>query len=286
MGEMRAPGSTPRVSVCIPAYRGAAHLKASIESVLGQTCGDFELVIVDDHSPDDTFAIASSYRDPRVRCLRNERNLGAEGNWNRVLEEATGHYVKLLPQDDVLEPSCLQRQVDVLDADVREEIALVFCARTIIDGTGRKVLVRRPFGSTPRRLTGGALFRRCLYRGTNVIGEPGGVLFRRSLAEKVGLFDARFPYVVDLDYWLRLLAHGDGYYVPEALIAFRVSPGAWSVALGASQATQFAGLASHVAGQGRLRATTLDLAAARVLALTNNAMRLAMYRLLFSGARA
>src|SRR6187200_2304641 len=153
MGEMRAPGSTPRVSVCIPAYRGAAHLKASIESVLGQTCGDFELVIVDDHLADDTFAIASSYRDPRVRCLRNERNLGAEGNWNRALQEATGHYVKLLPQDDVLEPACLQRQVDVLDADAGAEIALVFCARTIVDGVGRRVLVRRPFGAAPCRLT-------------------------------------------------------------------------------------------------------------------------------------
>jgi glycosyltransferase involved in cell wall biosynthesis len=276
----------PAVSVCIPTYKGSAHLRASIDSVLAQTLRDFELVIVDDNSPDDTFAIASSYRDSRVRCLRNERNLGAEGNWNRVLQEATGHYVKLLPQDDVLEPACLQRQADVLDADAREEIALVFCARRIVDGNGRQVMVRRPFGSAPKRLTGRALFRRCLYRGTNVIGEPGGILFRRSLAEKVGAFDATFPYVVDLDYWLRLLAHGDGYYLPETLVSFRVSPGAWSVALGTRQATQFAGLASHAASQGGLRATAIDLAAARVLALTNNAIRLAMYRFLFTGSRA
>src|SRR3954465_13746774 len=110
MSEMSASGTAPRVSVCIPTYRGAGHLRTSIDSVLMQTFRDFELIVTDDHSPDDTFAIASSYGDPRIRCLRNERNLGAEGNWNRTLEQARGHYVKLLPQDDVLDPSCLQRQ--------------------------------------------------------------------------------------------------------------------------------------------------------------------------------
>ena len=80
---MTNPTRTPAVSVCIPTYKGAAHLRTSIESVLAQTFGDLELVIVDDNSPDDTFAIASGYQDLRVRCLRNDRNLGAEGNWNR-----------------------------------------------------------------------------------------------------------------------------------------------------------------------------------------------------------
>ena len=172
-----APPRPPRVSVCIPTYCGASHIRATIDSVLGQTFRDLEVVIIDNASPDDTFAVASSYDDPRVRCLRNASNLGAEGNWNRCLAEATGTYVKLLPDDDVLAPECLQRQVDVLQADTREEIALVFCARRIIDGEGRLMFERRMFGRAPRRLTGRALFRRCLYRGTNVIGEPGGTCF-------------------------------------------------------------------------------------------------------------
>jgi|SRR6185295_7418607 len=283
---MTTPTRTPAVSVCIPTYKGAAHLRTSIESVLAQTFGDLELVIVDDNSPDDTFAIASGYQDLRVRCLRNDRNLGAEGNWNRCLDEAAGTYYRLLPQDDVLAPDCLQRQIEVLEADTRREIALVFSARTIIDGAGNTVMERRPFGRMPRRLTGDELFRRCLYRGTNVIGEPGGVMFRRALARQVGPYDATFPYVVDLDYWLRLLEHGDGYYLPETLVSFRVSPGAWSVAIGASQATQFAGLVTAAAKNGRWQASAVDLAAARGIALGNNAVRLALYRLLFRGNRA
>jgi glycosyltransferase involved in cell wall biosynthesis len=272
----------PTVSVCIPTYRGAAHLRATIESVLAQTFRDFELLVIDDNSPDDTFAIASGYDDPRMRCLRNARNLGPEGNWNRCLTEASSRYVKLLPQDDLLAPECLQQQVAVLEADERREIALVFCARAVVDAQGRQMLVRRSFGRTPQRLSGEALFQRCLRRGTNVIGEPGGVLFRRDLVKTVGPFDASFPYVVDLDYWLRLLSHGDGYYLPETLASFRVSPGQWSVAIGANQSAEFRGLAAKMVKNGRVRAGALDLAVGRALSFTNNILRLFVYRWLFA----
>ena len=275
------PGA-PMVSLCIPVYKGAAHLRAAIDSVLAQTFGDFELVIVDDNSPDDSVAIASSYRDPRIRCLRNPLNLGAEGNWNRCLAEATGRYIKLLPQDDVIAPDCLERQVDILDKDTRHELALVFCGRAFIDAHGRRLLVRRPFGRMPRRMKGDALFRRCLHLGTNAIGEPGGVLFRRDLVKTVGPFDASYPYVVDLDYWLRLLAHGDGYYLPDTLVSFRISPGAWSVVIGSNQAAEFQGLAAKVLKEGRVHAGLLDRAAGRILARVNNLLRLLLYRFLFS----
>jgi glycosyltransferase involved in cell wall biosynthesis len=279
---MNAPSTKPMVSICIPAYRGAAHIRETIDSVLAQTFPDFEVLIIDDASPDDTAAIASSFEDPRVRCLRNPQNLGPQGNWNRCLAEATGRYFKLLPQDDVLAPDCLQREVAVLETDRHHQIALVFCARTIIDAHGRQVLVRRTFGRTASPITATTLFRRCLRRGTNVIGEPGGVLFRRDLANTVGPFDATFPYVVDLDYWFRLLAHGDGYYLPETLVSFRVSPGAWSVAIGANQAAEFRGLAAKMVKDGDLSAGMLDLAIGRILAPLNNVLRVLLYRFLFA----
>jgi glycosyltransferase involved in cell wall biosynthesis len=252
--------------------------------VLGQTFDDFELVIIDDDSPDETFAIAGSFRDPRVRCLRNVRNLGPEGNWNRCLAEAGGTYFKLLPQDDLLAPDCLQRQVEVFESDVNRDIALVFCARRILDAHGRCVLERRHFGRSARQLTGNALFRRCLHRGTNVIGEPGAVMFRRELAKAVGPFDATFPYVIDLDYWLRLLAHGHGYYLPDLLASFRVTPRSWSVAIGAAQPEQFAGLMAKCAKDHGWHARTIDLVLTRGLALANNSVRLMIYRFLLQGA--
>jgi glycosyltransferase involved in cell wall biosynthesis len=142
--------NTPIISVCIPTYRGAGHLAATIESVLAQTVGDFELIIVDDNSPDETGAIVDRYGDSRIRYLRNPTNLGPEGNWNRCLEEARGRYFKLLPQDDLLAQECLARQVEVFERDTAQRIALVFGAREVVGTNGKKLLRRAVFGKEPR----------------------------------------------------------------------------------------------------------------------------------------
>ena len=86
---------TPRVSVCIPVFNGARFIAAAIESVLRQTFTDFELIIVDDHSSDRSLEIISGFHDDRLRVVVNERNLGAEGNWNRCLTESKGIYLKM-----------------------------------------------------------------------------------------------------------------------------------------------------------------------------------------------
>ncbi len=122
--------TSPVVSVLIPVYNGARYLAATIESVLSQTFGDFELVISDDASSDDSLAIIRSFNDPRIRLVTNTRNLGFGGNWNRVLGEARGEFIKLLPQDDLLHPECLARQLDALRGRPATQVALVFSARS------------------------------------------------------------------------------------------------------------------------------------------------------------
>lgn len=132
----------PVVSVCIPTYMGANFIGTAIESVLNQTFSNFELIIIDDNSTDATENIIGKYKDSRIRFLRNNLTLGPEGNWNRCLSEARGRYFKLLPQDDLIVSNCLESQVAVLEADTEESIALVFCARTIIDSLGNTIMVR------------------------------------------------------------------------------------------------------------------------------------------------
>lgn len=246
---------SPRVSICIPTYRGAATIGAAIDSVLAQTFEDFELLVVDDGSPDDTVDVAASRRDPRLRLLRNPRNLGPQGNWNLCLELARGAYMKLLPHDDLLHPRCLERQVRALDADTRARLALTFCARDVIGPDGRVRLRHRGFvGAAEGEVAREFVIRQCLRRGTNLIGEPGAVLFRRALAQRVGGFDGRHPYVIDLEYWLRLLEHGSAWYCDEALASFRVWRGSWSVAIGGAQSAQFRALMHDVGAFGRASA--------------------------------
>ena len=272
------------VSVCVPTYRGAAHIAATIESVLAQTFTDFELVIVDDASPDDTAAIVGRYSDPRIRFARNERNFGAEGNWNRCLELARGRYFKLLPQDDLLAPDCLARQVAALDAG-GERLALTFCARTIVDAEGRVIMTRRYPGSGGV-IAGREVIRQCVRRGTNLVGEPGAVLLRLALARQTGRFDASIGYVVDLDYWFRLLLHGDACYLREALASFRVSRGSWSVAIGRQQNHAFQSFIDRVAARREYGANRLDIAVGRLMAWLNTLLRAAVYRLVRLDRRA
>jgi len=270
--------AAPAVSVCIPTYRGAAHIAETIESALAQTFADFELVIVDDASPDETREVVARYRDPRVRYVR-ERNAGVEENWNRCLRLARGRYFKLLPHDDLIAPDCLARQVAVLEADRDQRLALVFCARRIIDSRSRAVMTRgyprRSGGVIPAR----AAVRSCIRSGANLLGEPGGVLFRTALAQRVGAFDASLRIVTDLDYWVRLLLHGDAYYLPEKLASFRVSGGAWSVAIGATQATELLAFIEKVGANPAFGLSAFDIARGRLMARLTTLAKLFFYRL-------
>jgi len=268
----------PTVSVCIPSYRGAAHIAAAIESVLQQSYTDFELIIIDDKSPDATVAVARRYGDPRIRILENADNLGPQGNWNRCLSEARGKYFKLLPQDDLLAPSCLARQVDILEQDHARAIALVFCARTIIDADDRPLLGRTYSDIDSGMVAAHILIRNCLRRGTNLIGEPGSVMFRKQLADAVGDFDASIPYVLDLDYWFRLLLNGDSYYLSEKLASFRVSGGSWSVAIGARQSIDYRRFIEKISLDSAFSTRKIDIFFGNIMASLNKYLRLAFYR--------
>ena len=267
------------VSVLIPTHDGARHIRPAVDSALAQAGVDLELIVVDDDSKDDTAQIVAAYRDPRVRLVRNPSNLGPEGNWNRALALARGEYVKLLPQDDRLLPHSLARQVAVLEADTERAIALVFGAREIIGPTGR-VLARRGFGGAASgRVAAPVLVRHCVRRGTNVLGEPGAILFRRALAERVGGFDGQQGYVIDLDYWIRLLAHGDAWYLAEPVSSFRVSSGSWSVAIGRQQCRQYLAFIARMKAAGLVSGSRTDFAIGQAAAVVNNALRLVFYKM-------
>ena len=113
----------PAISVCIPTYNAAPWIAATIDSVLAQTRRDFELVILDDCSADDTLSIVRRYDDPRIRLLVHEQNMGAEAAWNRLLQEARGRFVKLLCCDDLIYPTCLELQAAILESPSHASVA-------------------------------------------------------------------------------------------------------------------------------------------------------------------
>src|SRR5688572_5070363 len=124
----------PVVSVCIPAFNAGPYLRQTIESVLAQSFANFELVIVDNASTDDTLAIALEYsrRDPRIRVFRNESNIGAIANFDRCIDLADGEWMKFLCADDWLEPACLERLLQASKAGV----LLITCVETYVFEAG------------------------------------------------------------------------------------------------------------------------------------------------------
>jgi glycosyltransferase involved in cell wall biosynthesis len=129
----------PRVSLGMPVYNGAQYLETALDSLLAQTFTDFELIISDNASTDETQAICERYQrmDARIRYERNERNMGASWNFNRVYNLARAPYFKQAAHDDVCEPTFLERCVEVLDRD--PAVVMAYPRTILIDEHGVEV---------------------------------------------------------------------------------------------------------------------------------------------------
>ncbi len=213
------PGA-PELSICIPAYNGAKYLGKAIQSVLGQGYRDYELLIVDDQSSDNTEEIVRSFTDPRIVYYRNDARRGLVGNWNHCLSLARAAYVCVFHQDDMMYAGNLERKVRLL----RENDAIGFVYSDVrVIGPKDETIGDHWFTATGPRdfVSRGADFFRRLITGENLVCCPG-VVMRRSCVEMLSGFDARLSYAVDWEMWLRISLHFDVAYLADRLIGYRV----------------------------------------------------------------
>ena len=270
------PAARKLISICVPAYNSERFIAETVDSVLRQTYHDLELIVVDDCSTDKTYDVLRAYDEPRMRLYRNLVNVGAERNWNKCLGLARGDYIKVLPGDDALYPDCLEKQTAVLDAPRNADVAFVYCSRDVVDAEGRPVMKARFPGQG--RISRQALIRKNVLHGMNVVGEPGAVLFRAGASRVIGGFDARLPYIVDLNYWTRLLTVGDAYALSESLCTFRLSNANWSVALGNARKTNYLEFIDDLAGNNDVALTRLDVLIGKTRTRLNEILRKIVYR--------
>jgi len=219
---------SPKVTVLLPVYDGAELVRGAIDSVLAQTFADFELLVVDDASPDDSVAVVESYGDPRIRLLRNERNLGQVPTTNRGLHEARGEYVARIDQDDVALPTRLERQVAVLDAEL--DVAVVGSWVDYVDDRGRIASsLRGTIDDFPQFLY--------LLLANALPLAHSAVMYRREEVLALGGYDESVALAEDMDLWRRLALHRrEGRVVPEVLLRYLVHRGQQSHARGSEQA--------------------------------------------------
>jgi len=199
----------PLLSVVMPVYNGQLYIEQAVESVLQQTMNDFELIIVDDASTDDTFSLINSYHDNRIKIYSNKNNLGNYPSRNLGMRNAVGKYIAVMDADDICVNYRFEKQIQFLDANSEIGIA----------------------GSAVRFSTGGDMFSssntdflKILFFQENNISHPS-LMFRKEMFEKHQLqYDEYYRYSADYD----LLVRAFGYFyvtcMKEVLLIYRVHP--------------------------------------------------------------
>ncbi|HTU03011.1 MAG TPA: glycosyltransferase [Candidatus Sulfotelmatobacter sp.] len=208
----------PTVTFLVPCYKLAHFLPACVESILAQTYRDFELLILDDCSPDDTPAVARSFGDPRVRHIRNPVNLGHLANYNRGIGLARGTYIWLISADDALRtPDVLERYVRCLDQ--HPDASYVFCPAMLFeDGRETEVLACSTHGPEDRIFSGQAFLEKLVR--FNCVAAPTGMV-RRTCYETVSLFPQDLPHAGDWFLWSAFAIGHAVAYLAEPMIRYR-----------------------------------------------------------------
>jgi glycosyltransferase involved in cell wall biosynthesis len=208
----------PFVSICLLTYNRAQALHLTLDSLIRQTHGNFELIINDDRSTDDTERVCREYEraDGRIRYVKNETNLRYAGNQNAALSRAQSDYCAIVHDGDVYVPHLIESWTKALME--HRSAAFVFNSLECINREGTVVSdFAHPFPPCVRGID-------LLDHMLRVTASPifGIVMVRKSCVEHVGPFDENLPVLADVDMWMRLLLEFDAAYIREPLI--RVAP--------------------------------------------------------------
>jgi glycosyltransferase involved in cell wall biosynthesis len=204
----------PRVTVHIPCYNYGHFLADAIDSVRAQTFQDWEAIVTDDASTDETAQVIGRQVDPRIRSIRHETNLGNIGTYNEAIAAAAGEFFVILSADDRYLPTFLEQVIGMFAE--HPEAAVVYTNYRRIDGSGNPLGWRPPM---PHVVDGvydelPFLLERSYIAGCSAVTRLTTLL-------DAGLYDARFPFTADTFLWRRLAAHGPFGYIHDPLYEYR-----------------------------------------------------------------
>jgi glycosyltransferase involved in cell wall biosynthesis len=205
----------PTVSVLMAAYNAERHVRPAIESILNQSFRDFEFIIVDDGSTDSTPGILQEYasRDPRVRILTNEKNLGLIRSLNKGIDAAHASLVARMDADDISYPDRVDKQVRYMKA--HPEVCMVATSYERIDGNGNLL-------STHSLAVGREQLKKMMRAACAVI--HGSVMYSREKVIVLGKYREGCLHNEDYDLWLRMIEKEEIDALPDVLYQFRIVP--------------------------------------------------------------
>ena len=203
-------GNSPLVSIVLPMYNAAKYIKECVDSILAQTYSDFELLIIDDGSTDDSVKIVETYKDSRIRLIRNSHDFIA--SLNKGIVESRGKYIARMDADDKMKPHRLEKQVEVMETMPE----IVLCCSYMQRMGGTDIYNAGIKGRFPH-------FKSLLLVG-NFISHPTTMMRKDYLKTNELNYRNGYPYAEDYKLWTEIALLGGGLYiVPEPLIDYRVS---------------------------------------------------------------
>lgn len=196
--------ATPLVSVIMPVYNGASFLAKALPSILAQTLTDFELIIVNDCSKDNSLSVLNEWaaKDSRIRVYSNERNLGIFGTLNRLVDLGRCELIKIFCQDDVMMPNCLERQVAFMQK--HPELGYARCLGTQELGDVQKQKGPYRYESQLPEIIYPQASALAFFTFGNLPGNLTNLICRKNALVEAGLFDQSYPYAGDFEMWTRV----------------------------------------------------------------------------------
>jgi glycosyltransferase involved in cell wall biosynthesis len=210
--------NTPAISVVMSVYNGQKYLRESIESILEQTCRNFEFIIINDGSVDSSREIVLSYDDHRIRLIDNKENIGLTRSLNKAIGLSRCEYIARQDADDISLASRLEKQLTFMED--HPQVAVVGCFGRLFNADGI-------VGVAGNLKLSGERIKRCLVKKNPLM--HGSVMMRKSLLAKVGYYREFFRYSQDYDLWLRLSEHFEFAILPEFLYQYRITADAISI---------------------------------------------------------
>lgn len=218
---------SPRVTVAIPTYNRADMLRAAIASVLEQTLGNFELIVLDNASTDHTPDVVASFNDNRLTYLCRPENIGHRANLNAAFHAGCAPIIAVLQDKDRMLPRNLEAKLAIFDE--HDDVVMVHGGFRIADDEGNNVVPHRRGGPPPQdTLDSSRVFLRKSFNGYGGVQHFGSVVLRRSALGDDGLRERDAP-ADDVALWLRMGGRGSVGYVAEHLTVLRAAVG-WSTA--------------------------------------------------------
>jgi glycosyltransferase involved in cell wall biosynthesis len=201
----------PRITVLMPIYNGARYLPEAMESILQQSFTNFEFLIINDGSTDESVRIVNSYTDPRIRLIENDRNMGLVHTLNRGLDLAQGEFIARMDCDDISLQERLEKQLILMERC--PEIGV--CGGWIEYFMGRQLVLKLPVSDAEIKRT---------LPSDNPMAHPTVMLRTAVIKARQLYFDPEYSHVEDYELWVRLAAVTCFANIPEVLLKYRIHP--------------------------------------------------------------